>query len=812
MLRWAIPFLAGAALLHALPALGPAESCVVPALAALVLRRRAPALAAACAGFALTHGLATERLATAWPCERDRETASVEGRIAAPPVTRAGRIEFDLDVVRLDAPGPSPRRLRVSWYEPDRSPAVGEEWRFELRLRCRRGFQNPGAPERELTLLRERIDATAYVLGKRPPVRIGPAATRPIERLRERISGAIAAALPPGPSVAVLQGLAVGVRGAIPDRLWEAFSATGIAHLMAISGLHVTGCALFVLAGLRRFARLPAIARLPVRVSGESIVVVTVSAGYALLAGASLPALRTVAMVALLAALRILRRSWPVDRVLALAAVLLVATDPLALTSVGFWLSFVATAALIAAALRGGSLRARLLGFARGQLAVTALLTPVLAIGFGRLSLVSPLVNALAIPLFGLLLPIVLAGTVVAAASPELSVRFWRALAPLLDGTWPWLEAIASWSGASWAPALQPLALVAAVTVALFVALLVPLAGIRFTAAALVAALCLGRPEPLAEGAFRLVALDVGQGLAVVTETRGHALVFDTGPAWPGGGAAAQVSLLPYLRARGIRAIDRLIVSHEDRDHAGGVERLREAMPVRAGAAAWGSEVPPQEDCRRGATWRWDGVTFRVLHPPAGFAGDDNDLSCAILVSGPAGRALLLADPESRGEAELLTQEVAADVVLLPHHGSRTSSQAALVGAVSARYGIASAGFGNRWGMPHREVVARWRSFGTSVLATAKEGAVIARFTPERDVVEITSARRVARRWWRQEAENQSPRAAGAPARYHAAPCGKSSSRAARSCGRSSSARWSPRPSCWSDCGLCSPSASSRAS
>jgi competence protein ComEC len=750
MLRWAIPFLAGAGLLQSLPGLGPAGTCAVAAFAAFALRRRALRLAAACAGFALSHALASASLATAWPCTRDRETAPVEGWVATSPLVREGRIDFDLEVIRVAAPEPWPRRVRVSWYEPDTLPAVGERWRFDLRLRCRRGFVNPGSPDRELALLRERIDATAYVAGKSRSACLAAAQARPIERMRARVAGAIAAALPAGPSVAVLQGLAVGVRGAIPDRLWDAFSATGIAHLMAISGLHVTGCALFALAGLRRAARVPAIARLPGRVAAESLVVLAVSAAYALLAGASLPALRTLAMVALVAALRIVRRAWPLDRVFVLAAVVLVATDPLALTSVGFWLSFVATAALMAAALRGGSFRARLLDFARGQFAVTALLTPVLAIGFGRLSLVSPLVNAVAIPLFGgLLLPAVLSGTVVAAASPAASAGVWRALAPLLDGAWPWLEAVASWPGASWAPAHQPAALVAAVGIVMFVALLVPLAGLRFPAAALAASLCLGRPDEIPEHAFRVAALDVGQGLAVVVETRRHALVFDTGPAWPGGAAAAQVSLLPYLRARGIRALDRLVVSHDDKDHAGGADSLRAVLPVRALTAAPESRVAAGTACRRGDAWHWDGITFRFLHPPAAFSGDDNDRSCALLVEGPGGRALLLADPEAGGEAELLTQDIAADLVLLPHHGSRSSSQPALVAAVSARYAIASAGFGNRWGMPDPGVVARWRSAGATVLATAEEGAVLGRFPPRPGAVDVTTARRAARHWWR---------------------------------------------------------------
>ncbi len=750
MWHWAIPFLAGSASLHALPALGPASLSVVPAAAAMMAWRRRPLLAAACAGLAWSHALATTWVATSWPCARDREVATLEGQVASPPLVRPGRTDFDLEVTRSAAPGPWPRRVRVSWYEADRTLAPGEHWRFDLRLRCRRGLVNPGAPDRELALLRERIDATAYVAANAEPVRLAAPQSGSLERLRARIAGSIASALPPGPSIAVLQGLAVGVRGAIPDRLWEAFSVTGVAHLIAISGMHVTGCALFALAVLRLLGRIPALARLPAKVATEGVVVVGVSTLYTFLSGASLPALRTLAMVALFAALRLLRRSVPLDRVLILAAFALVAADPLAMASTGFWLSFVATAALLSVATQGGSLRRIVLGFARGQVAVTVLLTPVLALAFGRISLVSPLVNAVAIPVFSfLLLPGVLAGTAIAAAEPSAWPGLWRALATLLDGAWPWLESIAAWPGASWAPAGQAAALAAAVGIALFVALLLPVAGLRLAAAALLAALCLGRSEPVAEGAFTLTAIDVGQGLAVVVETANRVLVFDTGPAWPGSGAAAQVSLLPYLRARGIRAVDRLVVSHDDKDHAGGAGRLHSFLAVRGKQAGPGARIDGHESCRRGDRWQWDRVAFRVLHPPGGFTGSDNDRSCAILVSGPGGRALLLADPEAAAEAELVTQPLAADVVLLPHHGSRSSSGAALVAAVSARYGIASAGFGNRWGMPDAGVLARWRGAGTTVFATAEQGAVRAKFPVRPGPIEIDLARRDAPRWWR---------------------------------------------------------------
>jgi competence protein ComEC len=750
MLRIALAFSAGTAAVLGLPALGPAVIAAAPALAAGLCARRRPVLAAALAGFAWTYLLAAGWVGTGWPCARDREEMPVVGRVASPPLEREGRTDFDLEVTGQPPPAPGPRRIRVAWYRPDGLPQPGECWRFELRLRCRHGLANPGAPDRDLALLRERIDATAYVAGKSDPERLTRPAGHAVERLRARIAGAIAGALPPGPSAAVLQGLSVGVRGAIPDRLWEAFSVTGIAHLVAISGLHVTGCAIAVLALLRLAWRVPLVASLPSRLPIEGAVVTGATAAYAVLSGGSLPALRTLAMVAVFAALRALRRTWPLHGSLALAGLLLVAADPLALTSAGFWLSFVATATLLAAASGGAGWRQRILDFAKAQLAVTTLLTPVLAATFGRISLVAPFVNAAAIPFFSVvLLPAVLAGTVLAAIEPTAAGMIWRALGHILDPAWPALESIAQWDGASWSPAAQPPALVAAAGLAAFAALLLPVTGLRCAAASLFAALLLGRAEPPAVHGYTLTVVDVGQGLAAVVETSRHVLIFDTGARWQGGGAAARVSLLPYLRARGIRTVDRLVVSHDDQDHAGGLEELRRALRVLHKMAAPGSRLRADETCRRGDEWRWDGVSFRVLHPPARFDGGDNDRSCALAVAGPGGTALLLADPEAAAEAELGAQPIAADLILVPHHGSRSSSSPGLVAAASPRYAIASAGFGNRWGMPDAGVVARWRAAGASVLVTAEEGAIRARFPPRPGPIRITTERRDNPRWWR---------------------------------------------------------------
>ena len=752
MFAAALAFCAGIATVHVLPALLPLPLLAAAALLAAWTVRRRTALAAYAIGVIHATGFAAQLSGSSWPCARDREEITLRGTVASPALAREGRTDFDLAVADSTAGRPLPGLVRLSWYDAPAVPRPGQVWRVTARLRCRQGLANPGAADRELDLLRQRVVATGYVVSKAPALLIqDQVSSRPVERLRAHIAARIAATLPAGPSVSVLQGLSVGLRGNVPDELWEAFAVTGVAHLMAISGLHVTGCALFALWLLRLGLRWSPLGAIRGRVVTEMVVVLAVTGGYVWLAGASLPALRTLAMVAIVALQRLLRRALPLHVTLALAAALLCAADPLALTSAGFWLSFAATAALLVILDADRGWLARAATFVRAQLAVTALLTPVLAAVFGRVSLVSPLVNAFAIPAFSFfVLPLVLFATALDIAAIDASAPVWRGLALLLDAAWPPLSAIAEWRASSWASAAQPLLLLAGAGVVALAALLLPLSGLRAAAAALLLAITGGAAAWPAARAWTLTVIDVGQGLAAVVETRHHVLVFDTGPRWRGGGSAARVSLVPYLRARGIRRIDRLVVSHQDMDHAGGVLPLRRSFEVTSTMGEFpDAGTAGGTTCRRGERWRWDGVEFRVLHPPADFEGGDNDRSCALMVSGIGGNALLLADPESAGEASLISERLRAEVVLLPHHGSRTSSGPDLVQAVSARVGIASAGFGNRWGMPATEVVARWRAAGTTVLSTAATGAITVKFAASRQAFEIETERGGSPRWWR---------------------------------------------------------------
>ncbi len=245
--------------------------------------------------------------------------------------------------------------------------------------------------------------------------------------------------------------------------------------------------------------------------------------------------------------------------------------------------------------------------------------------------------------------------------------------------------------------------------------------------------------------------LDVGQGLSVVVETRNRVLVYDAGPSFRSGSDAALLAIEPYLRRRGVRAIDLLVVSHDDADHAGGAASLIASFPVHARAASGGAlGAAGVIRCARGGRWSWDGVDFEWLHPGATLPRRDNDRSCVLSIRAGEHRALLTGDIELDGERELLraASPGAVDLLVVPHHGSRSSSSPELIDATRPRWALISAGHGNRWGLPAAEVVARWERAGSRVLVTAQTGAVEFELRAGATIGEPRLARADTARFW----------------------------------------------------------------
>jgi competence protein ComEC len=373
---------------------------------------------------------------------------------------------------------------------------------------------------------------------------------------------------------------------------------------------------------------------------------------------------------------------------------------------------------------------------------------------FQQVSLVSPLANAVAIPLVSLVVtPLALLG---AALPFDWPLALAHALLELLMAVLAWLAELPSalWRQHAPVPWTVPLALLGIAWMLLprgFPA--------RWLGAVLALPLFAVLPPAPAAGELWITVLDVGQGLAVLVRTEKHALLYDAGPAFNAFADSGSRIVLPYLRGEGIARLDALVVSHDDRDHSGGAASVLEGMPV---ATLW-SSLPADhalvaaressEPCAAGSGWEWDGVAFEFLHPgPEAVSGRGaraNNRSCVLRIAAPGGRMLLTGDIERAAERELLQRApglLAADALLVPHHGSATSSSPEFVREVAPRYAVLTVGYRNRFGHPREEVLARYRDAGSTLLRTDTGGAVEIRFAPGASRIELQRA--LVRRYW----------------------------------------------------------------
>jgi competence protein ComEC len=708
--------------------------------------------------------------------------------VTTPPEVHADRVRLDGQVLA----GASPvRQVRLGWYHTRQRPRVGDTWRIETRLRAPRGLVNPNGRDYALGLLAAGIDATGTV---RTAQRVAaPLCLRgrdrlllPVQRLRSLLAERLRLnALRPVPATntgtaaadaalavhgsGLLLALALGFQDAVPDAQWRLFSLTGVSHLVAISGLHVTLFAWLVLSVARWVqGRGRAVPTAALGVGVASLAVLAAFA-YALLAGGNLPALRTVWMLAVAFGVRLLRRQAGVSEAWSAALVTGLLLEPFAPALLGFWLSFGAVGALLWA--EAGQVRAAVAPprglLARGgshlrlflltQCAVTAVLTPVLAGSVGSPSWVSLPVNALAIPLCTLLVvPAVLLVTLMVAVAPALAGSAVHTVAVGLGVLVQGLSAAAAWPAASWSlPALPLSGAMAGVVCALAACCPLLWRRIRVLAALLWCLLLFWPPVRPAMGDFAVTMLDVGQGSATVIETATSVWVFDPGPVYgPETDAGGRV-VVPFLRARGWHQLQAVVVSHADNDHSGGLRAVLERYPQ---ATVWwggdeGADNHAQSLCRAGLSWRRDGVRFTFLHPGAAVERDDNAGSCVLQVAGLRHSALLLADIPRQVEERLVAAGLPpATLVLVAHHGSTTASGAVLRQALQLPHGtgeaLISAGYRNRWGFPKPAVRQGWQEAGRRVWVTGEHGAVTVTL-PQAGPVRVSAARLGELRWWR---------------------------------------------------------------
>lgn len=729
MWRIAIAVLIGHCCLHSLGTLPQPFpwAWIVLGTACIGVVVRWPWLVALALGFCWAWWSAAARLDAELAPALEGQDLVLRGAIASIP--DAGPDPSFLLDVHDAAPG-VPQRARITWYGADPRPAPGEVWQLEVRLKRRNGFANPGGFDYEGHLFRQGIGAVGYVReGEHNRMLQTPAKRYLVLRARAYIARQIAAAVPHSTVLGILQGLSVGETQAMRAEQWQVFAATGTTHLMAISGLHISMLAMLAAALGRQVVRLRfAQLRRITAVHGEVICGVTAAMGYSLLAGLSIPTQRTLVMLCMYFAARLVRRRLSVGQGLSWALLAVLLIDPFAPLAPGAWLSFGAVAVILIVVAGRVHAMGTVKSFAYVQWAITLGLVPLLIGLFGSVSLISPLANAVAVPAFTcVLVPLVLAGTLLATLTPALGHPLLACASWLLEQSWPLLEHLAAQPLALWYMPELPIWMMLMLLASACLLICPGLWSSRFAGCVLCLPALLYRPAAPLQGEFNVAVLDVGQGLSVVVRTRSHVLVYDLGPAFRSGRDVGEMVIAPYLRRQGVRRLDGVVISHGDLDHRGGWPSLHAAFPIDAvwtGPSFQLSSVPAQT-CEAGQRWRWDDVEFQMLHPPSGLGAAGNESSCVLRIVGVGGSVLLTGDIERFGERALLEASVPpTDVVIVPHHGSRTSSSAPFVAALQAQLAIFSAGYRNRWGMPREDVVTRWREGGADTLSTIDSGAI----------------------------------------------------------------------------------------
>lgn len=681
--------------------------------AVLALHRWLRPLAAVLVGAAWA-GLAASPRIQAWEALGEaRKPYRFIAEIAGLPEPGPPALRFEARVI-AGAGLPSGGWLRLAWYgRSEDLPRAGERWALEARLRAPRGRLNPGGFDSERAALERGIVATGTVIAGQRLARASPWS---IEARREMLAHRLAA-LGRSEGTALLRALAVGDRRALDEALWERLRATGTSHLMAISGLHVgLAAGLGAALGHLIFRLFPALALILPRRHLALLFGLPVAAFYAALAGFAVPTQRALFMLTVAAIALMARRFIHPFSVLLVAATLVLILDPLAVLGASYWLSVAGVAILIAFVPHSTGQALRL---ARAQAALSLAMMPLTGLWFGAIPVTGFLANLVAVPWVGTVsVPLGLIGSFA-----EL----------LIEGGGRWLFAASALSlhwlarGLAWLAdfelALLPVGTpsLAALGLALLgslIALAPPGIPGRSLGLALFLPLLFPAAESLAPGSIKLRMLDVGQGTAVLVSTPDLVLLYDTGPRLAGWDAGERI-VVPALRALGIRQLDWIVVSHADADHAGGLEAVRRAYPQ---ARVLGSGIASAQPCRAGEQLTVGETRLSLLHPPAQMPYLGNESSCVLHLESAGGSLLLTGDIGTLVEGRLVRERAAslrAQVVLVPHHGSRRASSPAFITATQASHALVSAAPGNPFGHPAPEVVARWRSVGAEVHATA---------------------------------------------------------------------------------------------
>lgn len=765
MQSWMIGMVSGTTFVGWWPILPPPTGCVLFAALALialcwnsVVARVAGGLACGCF-LGLAHG--TELLQQRLLDECVGVPLLVTGVISSVPSNswrlhygQRQRFEFAVrDVFPSRCTGPS--TLILSYYG-DEKIRPADDWQFEVKLRKPWGLANPGSFNMQVWLAQQGVDGVGSVRKSGAVLQDGQTANLYLQhhRLRQTISERIER-LNIHPDVsAILRAITVADKAGLDHQLWFLFQQFGVNHLLVISGLHVgmiAGVGYLLGGFLQRLFITTGVfsTYLP------SLLVLFLAFSYSALAGFSLPTQRALCMLVCFVVAALLGRTSAASRNLLMAAVAVLALNPLAAIGSGFWLSFGAVSALLWLAKwqQGMPAVSRLLQ-THGYMSLMML--PLGALFFGGGSIVAMLANLVMIPLIGLMVvPLALMAVVSFLCGWRLESILWQLAGWPLEQVLTWARGLASIGGSFvYVPltASVPHALMGALAVIL---LLLPGTRLLKLLAPTLALPLMLSPTPSPQTSSldtRVTALDVGQGTAVVVQSGDLALIYDTGGGDPDGMNMASMVILPFLRLQGINALDTLVISHADLDHSAGVMDLLAAMPVdRMRYGGDGLQYGSGRPCIAGESWRWPGgQVFQFLSPALETISSTNDGSCVLQIEVGDYRFLLPGDIGQERERTLVRywgEKLQSDWLLAAHHGSKTSSSLTFLKHARPESVVISSGYANRFGHPHPSVTQRLKDAEVSLYHTATEGALEFQLVSGQ-ALKISAYRRIGRRYW----------------------------------------------------------------
>ena len=707
-------------------------------------------------GFILSAGYSLFVQSHYLPASVESQEILIVGQVTDLPVRESGSIKFLFNVDKVVLPEHDlafPKKIQLRWYGQNKNVHSGEKWQLLVKLKRPHGLFNPHGFDYEKWLFHQGIGATGYVRQADLNIRIAEADVRHIGAWREALQRYLDHSLEGYAHLGVIKALVLGDRSDISANEWGVFRKTGTSHLIAISGLHI-GLVSALMFGLIRWLvlRVPLISRFANRYAIAAAI--TSATFYAALAGFSLPTQRALIMLSVVLFGVLWQRHYKPFHIISVALLAVLVYDPLAPMSPGFWLSFGAVLVI----LYGVVGRVKKTGFARQlvrvQWWVSIGLMPLTVFFFQQVSLVGPLANLVAVPFVSfVVVPLLILALLLSAIDYSLGALLLNVCAFLFDLLWLLLNELASleFSTLLWSP-ISLLACVLAVMGVAFMLMpksVLPKPLVCFLFLPLFFPI---QADELEQEEFKLVLLDVGQGLSAIIHTAEHTVVFDTGAKYSEKSNVASTVIVPYLLGEGVKKVDQLVISHGDNDHAGGAQTVLSSLPVKQLLTSVPEMFPKDSPvlCEVGMGWTLDGVSFEFLSPAADHLFDGNNASCVLKVSSSNGRVLLTGDIEKHVESSLVrsqSEKLKNDVLIAPHHGSTSSSTIDFIKAADPEFVLFSAGYKNRFGFPKETVVKRYKTLGIKTFNTAEQGAITAHFVNNKPI-ELKSFREEAFKFW----------------------------------------------------------------